>query len=49
MVYLKKLPEFAGSRWSKQFAMDTMDNQHEEIAMSENFLLPNGLLDFLKP
>lgn len=40
-LYLKKLPEFAGSNWSKQYAMD---NRHEKIAMLENFLLPNGLL-----
>lgn len=41
-LYLKKRPEFAGSKWSKQYAMD---NRHEEIAMLENFLLPNGLMD----
>lgn len=40
-IYLKNLPEFPGSDWSSNYAMD---ERHKQIAILELYILPNGQL-----
>ena len=41
-LYLKKLPEFPGSKWSNKYATEP---RHEGIALLECFVRENGMLD----
>lgn len=40
-IYLKNLPEFPGSDWSSNYAMD---ERHKQIAILELYIFPNGQL-----
>lgn len=40
-LYLKKLPEYPGSKWSSRYVTD---KRHQRISLLESVILPNGLM-----
>ena len=41
-LYVRKLPEYPGSKWSSDYVSD---GRHKQIAKLEYYVLQNGLLD----